>query len=341
MKIPATFNTKVHIPTSNGDRNFEISIDNPELMRWFFNPASQGVLVPSRETGLQEAMVPFGVPIALYSFKTPVENCTTDEKKPREIMEITTARTAADRITDALTQRMPNGETFGKGGRVFWINERDEELVARYWAVVIPSLSDIGVQCPAMDSEDFGEREYCAQCIYDWLSENLNIEGVTLDYQAYSERLATACELGLVEPNRAEDLRKILLGGIKEYLQTTQREWTDIVTDYSDKEGGQKKLTSQHHWLRKNVHAPHPQDREAMTAARYGAAQGAETAMILKDVLQNANGGNSNEVMGKFADALKILAERLPAPPTETPAAAAPAEAQTGTGNGRGRGNRS
>lgn len=315
MKIPATFNTKVNIPTSNGDRNFEVSIDNPELMRWFFNPATQGVLIPSRETGLQEAMVPFGVPIALYSFKTPVENCTTDEKKPREIFEITPAKQAAERISDALTQRMPNGETFGKGGRVFWINERDENLVARYWAVVIPALSDIGVECPAMDAEDFGEREYCAQCLYDWLSENLSIEGVTDEYQAYSERLATACELGLVEANRAEELRKILLDGIKEYLQTTQREWTDIVTDYSDKEGTQKKLTSSHHWLRKNVHAPHPQDREAMTAAKFGAAQGNEISAAVAEAIKH-NSGNEGMVM--MAEALKLIAERLPAAPAET-----------------------
>jgi hypothetical protein len=264
--------TALSIPPTVAGIDYSMTEANPEVPRWIYNPGVSGVHVNARETGIIQEHVPHGVPIRLNSFDIMIENHTMEENEPLEKIKRISAKDAADAIKSKLE---------GKGFVEFWAGQINPEEMLKYWAAVHPRLADVGIVCP-FNEEDLDPRQICPTCLYEWLTEQSDCT------HTFEKNLAKHSFNG-VKKEVAEDLRKILIGSLREYIQTGHNEWSALAAEYFSEDGKMKKFATAHHELRKNIHVMRPQDRELHRTAVLGEAM----AHSIGDAMRGANAQNN------------------------------------------------
>lgn len=333
MSETAVIVTKKHVGALAAE---QLAYD-PRIVRWGYNPALRSIRVDSRKTGILEQFIPAGEFFAHTTFRTPMENCTIDEYKEKEILIDVTAAQSEEEVRAAIGVW---------GYQSFLYGQTDLSLVAALNDTVLPSLqkiravmkelSPIPASCPGEDEYDAGvPRTICATCHLAWIRSN--------ECLAYLEEIS---ETGLTvrEPNETggfderfvkpslemlEEIRQIVQKGLEMYVRRASEEWSAIVGELDNKL--RVKLNEAEHFLRKDLHQVKPQNKEVEMVERIAKTTQGANSDVLSKLAENqmqmaqqmaATQAQTNQLM-------TLIAGRLSGSPevVETAAAAAAAAA--------------
>lgn len=277
-----------------GDKSMSISKEDPRMIRWGINPGSFDCNPPMLDTGVSP--IPVGAPFPITTFRKQIENCTTDENAPRTLEVEVSAAEAQSHIELYLKNL---------GFRTFAVGETDEDLMELYGSVLLPSLAEIGVKCPMTDEQDLGERDYCPQCLYEFLVSDACVERIAEKVKQHKDYL---------DGFEAEALRQTFIAAYAEFILTSRTIWNGIVRDYET--GQQTQIAAQQHQLRKAIHEVKPADKQLKLVEQFTQAQGQnanENTMAMLAYLEEQQAKRDQQMMAFMAG----LMEKIGAPKEE------------------------
>lgn len=312
--------------------------DDPMVVRWGYNPGQRNIPNNPLRTGLNSTFIPWGKFFAHSKFKTPFENCTIDEYKPKEFIGVVSAAESEFEVRNAL-------ESWGY--QSFFYGETDYATVTAINAVILPPLtyirelfdenSPIPKNCLAEDEYDLGEpREHCATCHLLWVKS----DALTAYIQevAKSGLTVTMMKDGVPSPRivtptleQLEKAREVVLRGLQIYIRKASEDWATITSELDNKL--RVKLNEPEHYLRKDLHQPKPQNKEAELANRQIQANQETNSDILTAMSEESRANREfmmqlaeqnaqtqqqmAQFMGMFAG---LLNPQAVPPPTQQPA---------------------
>lgn len=306
---------------------------DPRVTRWIYNPGQKGISIEPRRTGIKgSSFIPVGKFIALAPFMTRVENFTIDEYKEKELPLEVTAQDAEDVIMGALSVW---------GAQKLFYGETDRALVAVINAAVLPSLSGIralafkpspiGARCPGEDENDLGEsREACAACHLKWIKSDectAYIEMVADEGLPVTVNIRGTIEQRVVKPSMMDlvDARTIVRKGLEIYTKRASDEWATIINQLDNKLRVQ--LNDEEHLLRKNIHQPKPQNKEAEMVKQISESQNENSNNVIAQMAENQR--SFQEMMMQQAtqtnQMIQMMAANLVPQPAASPPVASPA----------------
>ena len=290
---------------------------DPRVTRWIYNPGQKGISIDPRRTGIKgSSFIAVGKFIALAAFMTTIENFTIDEYKEKELPFEVTAQDAENAIMEALGVW---------GAQKLFYGITDRALVAVINAAVLPSLSGIralafkpspiGVRCPGEDENDLGEaREACAACHLKWIKSDectAYLEMIADEGLPVTVNIRGVIEQRIVKPLFADlnTARSIVRKGLEIYTKRASDEWATIISQLDNKLRVQ--LNDEEHLLRKNLHQPKPQNKEAEMVKQISESQNENSHNVIAQMAENQR--SFQEMMMQQAAATNQMVQLLAA----------------------------
>lgn len=290
--------------------------EDPRMVRWGYNPGVRSTTLPPRETGLKDLFIPIGKFIAHTSFKTPQENCTLDEYKPKEYYVDVTAADAQMSFERSLGKDASTGRDWGY--RSFGYGESDAVKMAAINQILLPTLqqirsmfgNDVIGNCDGEDEMDLGnDRTHCSSCHLEWIkSEACKVliqdavaTGRTINVRTPNGVRAVEVKFSL---DQVEETRKVVQLGLELYKRQAHKDWSTVLNEHEN--GLRDQIQDAEHFLRKDLHQPRPQNKDAALIAKVIEAQGRPQAPA-----PAAPQADHSEVIQKLAEGQAMMAESM------------------------------
>lgn len=314
---------------------------DPRMIRWGYNPNLRSIMIPPLETGLRDPFIPIGKFIPHQTFKTPRENCTLDEYKEKEFF-VDVLAAEVETSFERRLGRNENGDDWGY--RTFGYGEKNAVKMAAVNQVLIPTLQEIrsmfgnaapiAPDCKGEDEMDLGnDRTHCASCHLDWIKSDacrLLIQdavdnGRTLPVKGPDGKIVEiTVEFTLEE---IEEIRAAVQAGMEIYKRQAHKNWSTLLNELEN--GLRDKIQDAEHFLRKDLHQPRPQNKDAALIEKVIDAQnrpqadnaGAFEHLARGQAMLAESLVRTNEVLAQMAR------NQGQTQVTENPAAAAPEKA--------------
>lgn len=266
----------------------------PYLIRWGFQFAMRDKIMSAYECGISR--VPLAKWFPVKSFTVPRENHTTDDTKPRESLATIPAAEVEAYLMQALGGTGIQ-ENVNWGLKTAFRGEEDVSKMAVITEVLAPSLpvireiaASFGTQvieavCPSSDDLDYGSRDSCVTCNFQWLNSDVltqYIEQVAFQGMAVSERDPHTGSVvdRIVKPTYEElnTARTVALDAARQGLKQLQDQWSQIAAEYDSTDRIRKDISEFEHGYRKDLHQNKPQDRQFALAREM--AKGNNSALL-------------------------------------------------------------
>ena len=294
----------------------------PYLIRWGFQAAVRDRIMSAYECGI--TYVPFAKFFPIKSFIAPRENHTTDDTKERETLTTIPASEVEAYLMQAL------GGT-GIQDNVNWglttafRGDEDTSKMAVISEVLVPDLPTIRVicaslgqrviepVCPATDDLDYGSRNSCVTCNFQWLTSDAikaYIEQIAFQGMPVTERdPVTGVSTDRVIKPTLEELKTahaVALAAARQGKKQLETQWAQISAEYDSSERIRKDITEFEHGYRKDLHQNKPQDRQFALARELAKGNSGSNDAVIEMLAQSQ--AQTNQLLGR-------MVERLEAPP--------------------------
>lgn len=297
---------------------------NAYEIRWGFNPVQREKILNARECGI--ARVPFARWFPIVSFPAPQEIHSIDWTMPKEGTATIPASQAELILLESLGGKGVQ-ESVNWGLQTGFMGVRDAAQMAVINEVLTPQLSKIRLicaqhdlplpiseVCEGTDELDFGGREECPTCWFKWLrsaSCEAYLQIAAKTDVIVQERIPTTGEIiqRNVRPSLESliEARRLVLEGFRLGINTLQKLWTDITTEYDREDSGRKTILDFEQNYRKDLHQNRPQDRQIALVQQVAKAA-------------SGNAGGNDALLERLAESqiqtsriLAEIAQRLPA----------------------------
>lgn len=260
--------------------------EDPRLIRWGYNPGVRSTQISPLQTGLKELFIPIGKFIPHQTFPKPLENCTLDEYKPKEYnVDVLAAEVQAnfERVLgqDVTSDRHWGYQSFGYG-------EKNAVKVKAMEQILLPTLqeiremfgkeSPIADHCKGEDEMDLGdERNHCASCHLEWIKSDA-VKFLIVEAAQTGKKLNVRRPDGVVVPmsvaftvDELESLRATVQLGLELYKRQAHKDWSKLLNEHEN--GLRDQIQEAEHFLRKDLHEPRPQNKDAALVERMIDAQ--------------------------------------------------------------------
>jgi len=303
--------------------------NNPLEPRWYIQVCDREALVESFQFGFPRAKyAEFGV---AQVFHVPQEYHTTDDNPtlPKETM---VQHTALD-VEYRLKERFAGCDDWGnptlgkrdKGLQIGFVGEKDVakmKVISDTLLPTLPRLIEISAEyghgeyqgCEGKDDLDFGERQACPTCWFEWINSDLCTAYMEAVSQTGRQVTDAQGKMWTVTPTMSEleTARQIVANALRGGIRYLTTEWTTIASEIEKGTRDGLDMNGHQNTIRQDVHRIKPQDREMQLIKEATKGGGSDNSELLTMLAKSQ--------METNALLRQVVSKDIPgAPPSDTP----------------------